>query len=92
MQQIQLFQVTPEQLQNAIVNGVKTHLDDLKKNFQPKEPTTYLSRQETADLLKVDLSTLWNWQKKGILIPKGIGNRVLYDRKEVDNAIVQLKK
>lgn len=92
MSQIQFIQVTPEQLQNAIIQGVKTHLDELKKNFQPKEPTEYLTRQETADLLKVDLSTIHNYTKKSKLKAYGIGHRVYYKRKEIESAIVQLKK
>ena len=89
MQQIQLQ--LPERLQSDI-KLIKSELAEIKKNFQPKEPKTYLSAQETADLLKVDKSTLWNWRKRKILIPKGIGNRVLYLRKDIENAIVELKK
>lgn len=92
MSAVQFIQVTPEQLQNAIVNGVKNQLDDLKQHFQPKEPTEYLTRRETADLLKVDLSTIYNYTKQSKLKAYGIGNRVYYKRKEVENAIVELKK
>lgn len=92
MKQIQFIQVTPEQLQNAIVNGVKSQLDEFKKHFQPKQPTEYLTRQEVADLLQVDLSTLWNWTNKKILVSYSIGARVYYKRKEVEDAIVELKK
>lgn len=89
MQQIQLH--LPEDLRSDI-DFIKAELKELKQNFQPKEPKTYLSRQETADLLKVDLSTLYNWHKRKILIPNGIGNRVLYLREDIENAIVELKK
>lgn len=92
MPQVQFIQVTPEQLQTAIVNGVKTQLDELKKHFQPKEPTEYLTRQETAEFLKVDLSTIHNYTKQGKLKAYGIGHRVYYKRKEVESAIVELKK
>lgn len=92
MSKIQFIQVTPEQLQNAIVKGVKNELDELKKHLQPKSQTEYLTRSETAELLKVDLSTIHNYTKQGKLKPYGIGHRVYYKRKEVENAIVQLKK
>ncbi len=92
METVQFIQTTPQQLEEAIVKGVKTHLDDLKKNFQPKEPTEYLTRQETADLLKVDLSTIHNYTKQGKLQSFGIGSRVYYKRVGVENAIVQLNK
>lgn len=48
----------------------------------------YLSRKETADLLKVDFSTLWRWNKSGLLRSKKVGpRRVLYNYKDVMNLI-----
>ena len=34
---VQLISVTPEQLQQEITKGVKSHLDDFLKNFKPKD-------------------------------------------------------
>lgn len=90
MQTVQFIQITPEQLQHAIIEGVKTQLEDLKKHFQPKEPKQYLSRQEVSKLLSVDLSTVHNWTKKGILTANQIGGRVFYLRTDVENAIIKL--
>mgnify|MGYP003866207273 CR=1 FL=1 len=92
MQQIQFVQVTPEQLQNAIIEGVKNQLNDLKKHFQPKEPNEYLTRLEVSQMLKIDLSSVHNWTKREILTSYQIGGRVYYKRKEIENAIVELKK
>ena len=92
MKQIQLVGTTLEEHYNYIFKYIDKKFENLEKNYHPKEPTTYLSRKETADLLKVNLSTLWNWQQKKILIPKGIGKKVLYDRKDVEKAIVKLNK
>lgn len=90
MQNIQFIQTTPEQLQDAILNGVERQLEKLTKNFQPKEPTEYQTRNEVADMLKIDLSTVHNWTKKGKLKAYGIGARVYYKRSEVERAIVEL--
>lgn len=91
MESIQFVQITREQLKETISEEIKTHFDDLKKNLQPKEPSEYLTRKETADLLKVNLSTLWHWQKKNLLKPVSIGARIYYKRSDIDNAIVQIK-
>ena len=48
MKSIQLIQITPEQLREEILKGVKTEINELKKSFQPKEPTEYLTRNEVA--------------------------------------------
>ena len=92
METVQFIQVTPQQLQDAIIDGVKTQLQDLKKHFQPKEPNEYLTRVEVAEMLKIDLSSVHNWTKKGILTSYQIGGRVYYKRAEVESAIIELKK
>lgn len=90
MSTIQFIQVTPEQLQMAIIEGVNEHLKELKQYFQPKQPTEYLTRNEVKELLKIDLSSVHNWTKKGKLKSYGIGNRVYYKRSEVEASIIPL--
>lgn len=92
MKAVQLIGLTPEQLQSAIIDGVKTQLEDLKSHFQPKEPTEYLTRQEVATILKVDLSTIHNWCKSGKLLPFGIGKRVYFKRADLERCIIPLEK
>jgi hypothetical protein len=50
-----------------------------------------LTRTETVGLLKINLTTLWNWTKKGKLTAYGIGNRVYYKRGEIMKALVEFK-
>ncbi len=92
METVQLIGISPEDLQNAIIEGINSKIEDLKAHFQPKEPTEYLTRQQTAELLNIDLSTLHNWTKKGKLNAYGIGYRVYYKRHEVENALVKLNR
>jgi len=90
MKQVQFISVTPEQLQTAIIEGVKTQLENLKLHFEPKQPKTYLSRLEVSKMLNVSLVTLNKWNKNGKLKAVGIGGRVLYRQEDIDNAIVEL--
>ena len=90
MEQLQFISVTPEQLQNAIIAGVKIQIDQLKKEFQPKIPTEYMTRNDVKKLLNVDLSTVHNWTKKGKLKSYGIGSRVYFKRHEVEQSIKPL--
>lgn len=91
MRNIQFIQITPEQLQKAIIDGVKLQLKELKKSFQPKEPTEYLSINDVKEMLNVNLCTIHNWRKSGKLKAYGIGKRVYFKREEVNSAIVELK-
>lgn len=92
MATIQFVNVTPQELQDAIIEGIKIQLNELKKFYEPKTPTEFLSRQETADLLKVDLSSIHNWSKRKLIQPYGISGRIYYKRSEIEEAIVKLKK
>ena len=47
------FILTKQQLQEEIQNGLKLQLEEFAKNFQPKEPTQYLTRQEVADMFNL---------------------------------------
>jgi len=47
----------------------------------------YLTRQETAELLKISLVTLNDWTRKGIIQSYRIGTRVRYKRSEIDQAL-----
>jgi len=91
MQQIQFIQVTPEQLQQAIINGVKILFDEFKKDFQPKVPEEFITRQELADLLHVDISTTHNMRKRGVIKAYQISGKILFKRSEIEAAIVELK-
>ena len=87
---IQFIQYSQEDLENRIYNRLKSEFDNLKSDFQPKQPTEYLTRNQVRDLLDVDLSTIHNWTKRGKLQAYGIGNRIYYKRSEVEKAIVPL--
>ena len=90
--QIQFISTSPRALVNQIDESVKRQLDDLKKSFQPKEPTKYITRNYVADeILHCDISTVHNLTVRGILTKYQIGGRVLYIREEVENAIIKLK-
>lgn len=51
----------------------------------PDDPATdkYLTSEQTADLLSVDRSTLYRWEKKGILTPCKAGGVVRYREKDI---------
>jgi len=84
---IQFIQITPEQFHETIISGVKSELEKLKTEFQPKQPTEFLTRNQVKELLDVDLSTVHNWTKKRKLQAYGIAGRVYYKRQEVEQAL-----
>ncbi|MDD1524163.1 helix-turn-helix domain-containing protein [Riemerella anatipestifer] len=90
MEAIQFIGTNPNELIKAISNAIVPELEQrLSKQFQPKEPTTYLTRKEVKEMLSIDLSTLNRWTKDGKLKAYGMGNRVYYKRSEVEETLNQ---
>ena len=89
-QAVQFIGTTPEEVNKPVLEVINEGFEKLLKQFQPKIPTEYLTRNEVKELLKIDLSTVHNWTKRGKLKSYGIGNRVYYKRSEVEAAIKPL--
>ena len=88
MSTIQFIGTTPTALISEIKNAIIPQLKlELSKEFQPKEPTTYLTRAEVCEMLDIDLSTLHRWRKDGVLRAYGVGNRVYFKRSEINDLI-----
>ncbi len=92
MDSIQFIGTTPHDLILKLKDSLIPELtSQLSAQFQPVQPTEYLTRSEVCKLLKIDLSTLHRWRKEGHIPSYGFGNRVYFKRSEVDNIINQNK-
>jgi len=47
----------------------------------------YIDAKQVTQILNVDLSTLWRWEKKGYLIPAKVGGKRRYKMSEVKSLI-----
>jgi len=86
-----LHDVSPEQI-TSLFEGLQNQIKDLQQNFEPTKPTELLTRNELSKLLKVDLSTIHNWCKRGKIMPYGVGNRVYFKRSEIEAVLIPLGK
>lgn len=66
-------------------------LENQSNNSPTPLPEELLTRNEVATYFKVNISTVRNWTKQGILIKYGIGDRVYYKKSEIEAALIQLK-
>tara|TARA_R100001377_G_C3144555_1_gene93956 strand:- start:15 stop:302 length:288 start_codon:yes stop_codon:yes gene_type:complete len=80
---IQITEVSVDELADKVADKlllkIKSYLDDLNT----KENDVYLTRQETAEYLKINSTTLWNWTNKGKVNSYCIGNRRYYNKQEI---------
>ena len=81
--------MTAEQLTKLFAD-LQNQINELKQHYEPKQPTELLTRNEVAELLKCNLTTIWLWCKKGKLVPYGIGNRIYFKRSEIELALINL--
>lgn len=88
---IQFIQITPAELKELIRETIRREFIEFANDFQPKEPTIYLTRREVQKMLNINLSTLHHWTKQGKLKAYGIGARIYYKRHEVDEALEAFK-
>ena len=92
MSTIQFIGVNPSDLITELKNSLIPELKaQLSAQFQPIQPTEYLTRSEVCKLLKIDLSTLHRWRKDNTIPSYSMGNRVYFKRSEVDAIINQNK-
>ena len=87
MSQIQFIQITPQELVNLISDSVKTQILEFSKNmkttFSQVDEKEFLTRKETAELFKVSLVTIHDWQNNGILKVYKMGNRSYFKYSEL---------
>ena len=74
-------------LVNEIVRAIRADLD----TATPPPPEELLTRVETAKQLHVTLPTLRQYTRRGYVKGYRMGNRVLYKRSEVLNALQQMR-
>jgi excisionase family DNA binding protein len=72
---------------NKVLEGLEICLEQLQ---QKKHQELLLTRTETAKYLQINMTTLWNWTKKGKLKAYGLGNRVYYKKNEIDEALTRI--
>lgn len=93
MKILQLLNSNPDGLAIVSLSDLKEFakflLDNIKQSEQmPKlevqsEDISY-STEQVVQLLGVDKSTLWRWQKSGYLLPFKIGNKNYYSKTDID--------
>lgn len=95
--QIQFVSVTPEELKCDLAKLIKKEvalaLKEFNNNNSAPDKTFMLTRENTAKMLSINLSSLWKYTKDGMLTSYKIPNtnRVYYKKNEVIAAIKKIK-
>lgn len=66
----------------------ESHICNKVSPIEVSDDERFITRDEAAKLLHVDLTTLWRWNKNGFLRCKKVGlRRVMYKYKDVLNVL-----
>lgn len=87
--QILLSGITPLELKDLILEGVK---EELSKAFVKSEPTkkednSLLSAKEACEFLKCSSTKLWRFRKSNKLPTKKCGRNILFEKKDLENLL-----
>ena len=85
---ILLYNITPEELKELIIDGLKIEIEAILNNTN--EPKNY-SVQEVAKLLRCSKLTIYNYIKKGWLPASKIGRNYIIKKLDFDNALKDVK-
>jgi len=72
-----------------LIADLSNEINQLKELKSPKE---FITRKEAAEILKVSVTTVINYEKRGIIIAYRIGNRIRYKQKDILNAPVAIER
>lgn len=80
---LQLIQISKEELMQDFEKMIQKALEKLILSKESQTEKEFYTRDETAKLLDVSLTTLFHWNKQDILKAKKIGKRVYYSKTDV---------
>jgi excisionase family DNA binding protein len=81
-----ILPISLEELENTIRKVIADSFRENQMSVPSKSDNDYLTRMETAKLLRVTLPTLSDWTKRGILNSYRMGTRIRYKRSEVNES------
>ena len=81
-----LIQISPEQLSEMIISGIREELQKFQSvSGEKSNNKDLMTRKEVCDYLQCSQTSLWDWTRKGKIIATKVGKKkVLYRKKDVD--------
>ena len=87
---IQVFDLTPDEFKEKILQDLKVELNSLAQKMQPEKDEEYLARKQVAAILQVSLVTIHDWNRKKILNPLRIGKLIRYRKSDLEKALIRI--
>ena len=90
MKSIQMIEISVEELSTLIKESIRIEIQKFQEDIKTKDEL--LTREQTAQFLQVDLSTLHHWTVKGKIKALKLGKRVYFTKKSILESFEPLKR
>lgn len=91
---LQVHNISAEDFKKEISEGFTKHIsvviEEIMKDLKAKQNPEFITSKEAAELLKVTLPTLYDWRKKKIISAYRIGNKVRFNRQELEKSLIKI--
>lgn len=82
-----VIQIEGNQLARALMSVVRDAIDRAASLSAESVRNELITAQQAAEALGVCRTSLWQWEKDGILKPVRIGSRVFYRRRDINERL-----
>lgn len=82
-----IHELDPLQFEKKIAKAIQLEFQKWIESNRKKSSEEWLTRKELVKLIKVSEVTIIDWDKKGILKPFRIGNRVRYRLTDIEKVL-----
>ncbi|GAT63401.1 helix-turn-helix domain-containing protein [Paludibacter jiangxiensis] len=79
--------LSAKDLQEVINQTVKATREEIEQLIVDDKSEVYLSPKQVSEMLDVDLSTLWRWDKRNYLKAYSIGGKKRYRKSDIKNKL-----
>ena len=84
---IQINEITVDELADKVADKLLLKIEHYLKELGNPKNESLLTRQETADFLRISLVTIHQWSKYEIINPIRLGNRVYFKKQDILNKL-----
>ena len=82
-----ILQIRAEELMDCINSIFNDFCAEHERIVREKHEEKFFTREEVAEMLRRDKSTISRWKKSGYLVPVEVGGVDLYSKKDIDKLL-----
>lgn len=90
MKKFEIDGIGADEFKAMLSDVVRSEIEAINPQGSSSEQEVFLTREEVSNLLKINLSTVTQWSKSGVLKQYALGGRVYYLRSEIKKSLIPI--